>query len=133
VTDPTDIVALRDAIRRLILRATCTTGFPEPGTAAWWAVPACAQLACVAVWGYPVDITPPNKRAATEISAALNWATVADQPSHAELVARRAVPVTPVRCSHLGCREVVSVQHPLPPDLGTVRCPRHTNSTGVAA
>jgi hypothetical protein len=112
---------IRDAVCRLIARATCAmlpVGSPE-----WWDAPAAVQLASVAVAGQEYVPETPEKAAAVAISGALNWRAETDRPPFTELALRRAIPVTPVRCQHQdGCRAVLSVEHPLPE---RVLCTRH--------
>jgi hypothetical protein len=69
------------------------------------------------------------KAAAVSISGARDWRAAgfrSEFESRAVITARRAQPITPVRCTARGCTSVVSVPHPLPA-LSTVRCPRHRN------
>jgi hypothetical protein len=115
---------IRDAVCRLIARATCTTGGVLPvGSPEWWDAPAAVQLASVAVAGQEYVPETPEKAAAVAISGALNWRAETDRPPFTELALRRAIPVTPVRCQHQdGCRAALSVEHPLPE---RVLCTRH--------
>lgn len=62
------------------------------------------------------------------------WADLAAREPRTAILARRAEPVTPVRCTGPRCRVVVSVPHPLPPDFSTaVRCTRCRAQGEVAA
>lgn len=122
----------RDIIRRLFDRAVCATGTPEPFTQEWFAASATVQLAAVALLGPQYLPEPPTKQASRAIAGALDWRAEADAPSFAELQRRRAAPVTPLRCVHPGCRAVVSVPHPLPEQLASVRCGQH-QPVGVPA
>lgn len=84
---------LRDAVARLVARATCLTGLLVVGGDEWWAAPATVQLGCVAALG--LDHLPqpaPLKQASLAISQALDWRAEADVPSYAELQRRRAQP-----------------------------------------
>lgn len=61
-------------------------------------------------------------------------ADVANAHERERLRELRAVPVTPVYCTHNGCRVVVSVVHPLPADWATAtRCPAHPLNPEEAA
>ena len=132
----TDDDELRDAIYRLIQRATCATGMPIPGSREWWDAPVPAQLAAVAVLGqqYLYGIDHPLKEAAVSISTGLDWCSTAHHLVYETpevVAARRATPVTPARCTHGGCRAVISVAHPLP-DLRRVRCSNHRDTAAAA-
>jgi hypothetical protein len=65
------------------------------------------------------------KEAAVAISGMIDWRAEAEHYSYAELVRRRAVPVTPIYCQHDHCHAVVSVPHPLLEDLLATRCGFH--------
>lgn len=98
---------------------------PPVGSAQWWDAEPMARLAGLLVLA-EARLIDDLKDMAAVIRDGKDWRAFANLPSfgsHAEVVARRAVPVTPVRCGHSGCGEVLSVKHPL--DLSTVRCKRH--------
>jgi hypothetical protein len=122
---------IRDAVCRLIARATCAmlpVGSPE-----WWDAPAAVQLASVAVWGQEYAPESPMKQAARGISGALDWRAEASRPAHAELQRRRSVPVTPVRCQHPGgCSRVHYLEHPLQ-DVYLCDHHQHTQRAGAVA
>lgn len=106
----------------------------------WWTATPAAQLAGVLVLSEAWLVLDPERMAAErlremshDLAAALDWSREAGVPSMVELRRRRAERITPVYCTHSSCREVISVQHPLPPDLGTVRCKRHQRPEGAAA
>lgn len=84
---------LRDAVARLIARATCTSGTLVVGSDEWWAAPATVQLGCVAALGLDhIPPAAPDKQASVAISNAVDWAAEAEVPSYAELARRRAQP-----------------------------------------
>lgn len=128
VVDP-----LIQAARRQHVGVIPIVGDPE-----WWSAPDDVRLASVLLvakaflLGEQLRAADGVKGASVALSTAgINWAS--NYAEYVELARSRAERITPIRCSHPGCREVVSVQHPLPPDLGTVRCHRHTNPTEAAA
>lgn len=108
----------------------------------WWSAPRSARLAAILVLGEAYLITDPHQIAAEQlrgvsraISGGLDWSRAAhclvyERPG--VLAARRAVAATPLRCGQPGCLAVVTVEHPLPPDLRDVRCPLHASHAGAA-
>lgn len=74
-----------------------------------------------------------TRQASRAISAAEDWSALARHPSRVELIRRRAIRATPLRCGHPRCTAVVTVEHPLPADLGDVRCGQHRDPGGTAA
>lgn len=74
-----------------------------------------------------------TRQASKAISGAGDWGNLARYPSRTEMIRRRAIRATPLRCGQHGCAEVVTVEHPLPVDVGNVRCGRHRGPEGTAA
>jgi hypothetical protein len=62
---------------------------------------------------YEVEVAIRLKQAATAISQGMPPAG----DSYDELQRLRSIPVTPLRCGQHGCRQVISVVHPLPDPL----------------
>jgi hypothetical protein len=112
-------------------------GIPTVGDAAWWAAPRDVQLAAVLLVAKAHLLCEQLRAAEGVKGAAVAISTsglyfASNFTSYAQLTARRAVPVTPLRCTRAGCSVVVSAPHPLP-DLGSVRCPRHRKPKEAAA
>lgn len=123
---------IRDAVHRLIARATIVHGILPVGSPEFWAAPATVQLASIAVLGQEYLPEHPMKQAASGISGALDWRAEASRPSYAELQRRRSIPITPVRCQAPGCGRVHYLEHPLP---DVYLCDHHprTQRRGAAA
>jgi hypothetical protein len=124
---------VRDAVHRLIARATCITGGVLPvGSPEWFAAPLAVQLASVAIVGQQYLPETPMRQASKAMSGALDWRAAAGRESFAELQRRRSTPITPVRCQDPGCGRVQYVEHPLPERFLCDRCER-TQRAGAAA
>jgi hypothetical protein len=129
--DQAEEAKIRDAVHRLIARATCVHGLLRVGSPEFWRAPATVQLASIAVWGQGYVPEHPVKQAAVATSGALNWRAGASRPSYAELQRLRSVPVTPVRCQDPGgCTRVHYVEHPIPE---VVLCDRHPRTQRAGA
>lgn len=136
---------LRAEVARLVhpfvhsARSECGR-IPGVGSAQWWAASTAARIAGLLVLAEAWLTFDPEraiderfKAAAVDLCRANDWTAEARRPLHSELAARRAILVTPVRCQYQGCGVVLSMEHPLPPDLRTVRCKAHGTQSGVAA
>ncbi|MDQ3762221.1 MAG: hypothetical protein M3460_11200 [Actinomycetota bacterium] len=78
---------LRNAVRRLLERAVCTTGFLTVGSPEWWAAPAPAQLASVAVAG--AEYVPADLPATADRTKAAAVAISEEWKRQREMVRRR--------------------------------------------
>ncbi len=79
---------LRDAVRRLLMRATCTVGgVAVVGSPEFWAAPAPAQLASVAVLGQ--DYIPENMPTIADRTKAAAVAISEELKRQREMVRRR--------------------------------------------
>ena len=141
---PPDASAMPEEIRAEISRlinSTVRTAqlrhryLPSVGSAAWWSAPDEVRLATIMVLGgayvvfSPTDATFASVRdVSLAISTGTDWSADAHRmifESTGKLTARRAIAATPLRCGHERCLSVISVEHPLPDDWSTVRCPKH--------